>query len=145
MFDRDIFGIHRSVCFNKLHKLLGWQLPIDRWILKLPCMSCRVLLRDNWPECSDGILRNWIVSGLDWLNRLFGLSRGVVLRDDRFGSSHGYLRDWKVFDFFIDCLLKLSYRNIPGLHGLYRMYTMSCRLVLRDHRFDNCDGILCSW
>ena len=79
MFGWKISLILRNIGFDKLFKLLGRILSVNCWFIKLYCMPSRILLRNHWPNCSNGGLSSWKVFGC-LSNRVFELFCRLLFR-----------------------------------------------------------------
>ena len=126
--------------FNLLSRILS----VDGWVIKLPAMSRRLILRDLWPECSDRLMCSWkvfiilIKRMLELFCRLLFNQRRVVKLYELFGREVSCISRSICFDE----LFKLCDWDLSVECGIIKLLDMSRRLLLRDHWPGFSDGCL---
>ena len=63
---------------DKLFSLLSRILSVDGWVIKLPVMSSRIILRDFWPDYRDRLMCSRKVFSI-FIKRMHELFCGLLL------------------------------------------------------------------
>ena len=106
-------------------KLPGWDVSSHFKLICLLVLHCRVLLRNDRSDCSDGRLRCGLLFGR-LCKCLLELFIGDIL-------DICHLND----------LLELSFGRLSGHDGINFMFGLPRRIVLRERWFDSGDWSLC--
>ena len=108
------------VIVNCMRELSRWNLYGLDWVDDMYGVSCRLLLRHNWPVCSDCLrdreiligvivrvleLPRWDLHGLDCIVLMHCMHRWLILRHDRSDSSNWRMRRGYIFSCLCDSVL----------------------------------------
>ena len=127
-----------------MFELLGWVLSGDFGIIELLFLSCGVLLRYSWSNCSDSCVSGWSVFGC-FSFCVFKLLFGLLFSKLKLVKLHKLLIrniSFIIRSIVVDKLFELCDGILSIDCWLLRLYCLYRGVVLWYHRADCSDGCL---
>ena len=136
MSSRILFCGDRNV---ELHKLFCRILPVNHWVIKLQRLPCRVVLCDFGIDNSNGFLQCRLISGIDGIHNLHDVSWRILLRHNGSHCCDGELLFWIILCCVCNSVLNLPCWLLPSNYRLFKLLSMSWRVVLCHRGPDSSD------